>query len=719
MKNKKSQIAPKISIIVPVYNVQPYLEKCLNSIVNQTFTEIEIICVNDGSTDDSLVILQDFAAKDKRIKVINKENAGVSAARNDGLKEASGEYVMFVDGDDWIEPETCAECYAKITKDRSDMLAFNFQDVLSKDKVKIHDKLQAVPEDSPFLFSECPDDFFYIVTSVWGKLFKRRPNIKFATELKKGEDAVYYWEYCLEYDPQISILNKAFYNYQKREDSAMKSAKLMNDCEILKSVKTLTEKDCFQKASERIQARILDRYALSLCYEVKRVSVNSNFNYFAQIQKFLDMFLQYSDLDGLRYYSQLKNLVGIYSLKIDLIYLWVDGNDKEWKKLKNKWAERYGLPVDDIDNAECRYIDNEELRYSLRSVAQNAPWINKIYIITNGQVPQWLDTSHPKIKIITHEQIMPKEALPTFNSEAIESCIANIPELSEYFLYANDDFFIGKPVQQDFFYDSDGKPKYYMTIQNWTPEQIKTMHFRNTITTAINLMRDKKGKDFSNYSINHNIVPHRKSYYQACAKEFKDEFDYVAHCQFRTENTVQRIITEFYTMAELDITPTVVKIHDKKGPTPLAYVDLETMDKMLHRLKVNNPTLFCINDNEKTLEQNRSCLKSFLAALFPIKQDWEKNYGTNGSLLNSQILASLHNKKDGKKHKKKWFDNKYVWSFLGLPFLNIRNNPNSLRVYLFKIIPLYKITYRKEQTVFKLFNFLTLFKLKKAKLSIK
>lgn len=715
MRKKTRQVAPKISIIVPVYNVQAYLEKCLSSLLAQTFEDIEIICVNDGSTDDSLTILQDFAAQDKRIKIIDRPNGGVSAARNDGLEKATGEYVMFVDGDDWIEPETCAECYKKITNDRSDMLVFNFRDVFSDDKVKIHDKLQAVPDDNPFFFSECPDDFFYTITSVWGKLFKRRPNIKFATDLKKGEDAVYYWEYCLRFNPQISVLNKAFYNYLKRDNSAMKSAEFMNDCEILKSVKTLVAKDCFQKAEKRIQSRILDRFALSLCREVKCVSLSNNFNYFDQIQKFINMFSDYSDLDGLRYYSQLLNLVDTYRLKIDLVYLWVDGNDIEWKKQKNEWAERCGLPVDDIDNAECRYIDNEELRYSLRSVAKNAPWINKIFIVTNVQVPQWLNTSHPKIEIITHEQIMPKDALPTFNSEAIEACIANIPGLSEYFLYANDDFFIGKPVQSNFFYDNDGKPKYYMTIQNWTPEQIKTMHFRNTVTTAINLMRDKKGRDFSNYSISHNIVPHRKSYYQACAKEFKKEFDYVTHCQFRTENTVQRIITEFYTMTALDITPTVVEIHAKRKPTPLAYVDLETINQMLCRLKVNSPTLFCINDNEKTLEQNRSCLKSFLAALFPIKQKWEKNYGTDGSLLDDQILVNiLQTKCTSKKHKKiKWFDNKYVWSFFNIPFLKIRNNPNSFRVYLLKIIPLYKITHRKQYTIFKLFNFLPLFKSQK------
>ncbi|MBQ8464939.1 MAG: glycosyltransferase [Alphaproteobacteria bacterium] len=93
----------KVSVIIPVYNVEPYLKKCLNSVANQTLKEIEIICVNDGSTDNSLQILEEYANKDKRIKIINQKNQGLSGARNSGLKIASGKYVGFIDSDDWID----------------------------------------------------------------------------------------------------------------------------------------------------------------------------------------------------------------------------------------------------------------------------------------------------------------------------------------------------------------------------------------------------------------------------------------------------------------------------------------------------------------------------------------------------------------------------------------------------------------------------------------
>lgn len=94
---------PKISVIIPVYNTEKYLSRCLDSVVNQTFKDLEIICVNDGSTDNSNEILDRYASKDNRITVINQKNGGLSAARNTGLRHASGQYIGFVDSDDWID----------------------------------------------------------------------------------------------------------------------------------------------------------------------------------------------------------------------------------------------------------------------------------------------------------------------------------------------------------------------------------------------------------------------------------------------------------------------------------------------------------------------------------------------------------------------------------------------------------------------------------------
>ena len=100
----------KVSIIVPVYNIEKYLAKCLDSLINQTLEDIEIICVNDGSTDNSAEILNEYAQKDCRIKIINQDNAGLSAARNTGINAANGEYIGYVDSDDWIDLNFTKSC---------------------------------------------------------------------------------------------------------------------------------------------------------------------------------------------------------------------------------------------------------------------------------------------------------------------------------------------------------------------------------------------------------------------------------------------------------------------------------------------------------------------------------------------------------------------------------------------------------------------------------
>ena len=112
---------PMVSIIVPVYNAAPYLNQCIDSLTNQTLKEIEIILINDGSTDDSLVVCGALAAKDDRIRLIDKPNGGVSEARNDGLRAAVGDYVGFVDPDDWVDTEMYERMLSALTTAQADI----------------------------------------------------------------------------------------------------------------------------------------------------------------------------------------------------------------------------------------------------------------------------------------------------------------------------------------------------------------------------------------------------------------------------------------------------------------------------------------------------------------------------------------------------------------------------------------------------------------------
>ena len=117
---------PAISIIIPVYNVEKYLRRCLDSVLNQTFSDWEAICVNDGSPDNCDKILADYAARDKRFKIVNKKNGGLSDARNAGFPHATGEYIMYLDSDDFIHPQTMEIAHSMAKRDNSDIVSFQY-----------------------------------------------------------------------------------------------------------------------------------------------------------------------------------------------------------------------------------------------------------------------------------------------------------------------------------------------------------------------------------------------------------------------------------------------------------------------------------------------------------------------------------------------------------------------------------------------------------------
>ena len=142
-------------------------------------------------------------------------------------------------------------------------------------------------------------------------------------------------------------------------------------------------------------------------------------------------------------------------LEVDLVYLWVNGSDPQWCNRKNYWLRFADSSEHELAVPE-RWQDNDELKYSLRSVEAYAPWIHHIFIVTDRQYPAWLKRNHPKITIVDHRDFIPEEYLPVFCADAIESFVPYIPELGEYFLFANDDMFFGRPVTEKLFYDDNG-----------------------------------------------------------------------------------------------------------------------------------------------------------------------------------------------------------------------------------------------------------------------
>ena len=212
---------PCISIIVPIYNTEKYLAKCIDSILVQTFVEFELILINDGSTDDCENICDEYAQKDNRIKVIHKENGGVSSARNKGLEIASGKYITFCDSDDWIEKNMLQKVYKIIENDQSDMVIYGFvYDKYEKDKL-----VQSIPKSVSHYMNISLDEmkykFRYIFNSIdisssCNKLFKA--NILKENRIRYNENIVIYEDLnfnlnVLKCCKNISMLAEIFYHY--------------------------------------------------------------------------------------------------------------------------------------------------------------------------------------------------------------------------------------------------------------------------------------------------------------------------------------------------------------------------------------------------------------------------------------------------------------------------------------------------------------------------
>lgn len=169
---------PIVSVIMPVYNGEKYLKQCLDSVVEQTLKEIEIICVDDGSCDASVNILEEYAKKDDRIRVICQENAGAGAARNNGLRLATGKYLSFLDSDDFFEPEMLEKAVAKLKKDRADFVVFRsdhyINDTGEFKQANYTLKKQMLPPYTPFRYRQITDNVFKaFVGWAWDKVYDR------------------------------------------------------------------------------------------------------------------------------------------------------------------------------------------------------------------------------------------------------------------------------------------------------------------------------------------------------------------------------------------------------------------------------------------------------------------------------------------------------------------------------------------------------------------
>lgn len=301
----------KLSIIVPVYNVEKYLPKCLESLIKQTLKDIEIICVNDGSMDNSLAILKEFASKDSRIRIIDNQHQGVAKTRNTGIEQSTGEYIGFVDSDDYIDIDFFEKLYNSATKSNSDIAIasilkhknffniYNAKYTKEEIAITIQDKIKLCEDKKHF--------FFYAWNKIYHSGFIKENNIKFS-EGQIYEDVMFAIK-ALYYSNKIISVYGTKYHYIEHENSLTKYKDKTGEKEhdLIKAYSDLQE-FCNSKnieISERLNYYTKENFGFILnLYKGKYQSKIQLFNIFT--------------IATISNYSETRNLITILGFKIKI-----------------------------------------------------------------------------------------------------------------------------------------------------------------------------------------------------------------------------------------------------------------------------------------------------------------------------------------------------------------------------------------------------------------
>ena len=329
----------KFSVIVPTHKVERYLPHCIESIINQTYPQLEIILVNDGSPDRCLEIMEDYARQDERIIVVSQENGGLSAARNAGLRIATGDYVAFVDSDDWIEANMFSELAMHFGHANPDFTCFRIQ----------YDNEQSGAHflyGSPYPMSELEGQNLiiedtlrvrHIPTSAWSKVYSRSFLTKYSLQFEPGivnEDTLFSIQVACRAH-KVTFLNKLFYHTIEREGSISRSSqeRLFLDMHtaLLKAKEYMLDLGYFNRFQHLYEAR----YLKSMLYNLLQAAQRLSYKEFVNVRNICLSRTLYKEYDrySIRAYLPLKHRMMLMTAKSALLfYVLVKSlNIADWK----------------------------------------------------------------------------------------------------------------------------------------------------------------------------------------------------------------------------------------------------------------------------------------------------------------------------------------------------------------------------------------------------
>ncbi|MFI2613238.1 stealth conserved region 3 domain-containing protein [Streptomyces sp. NPDC018584] len=327
------------------------------------------------------------------------------------------------------------------------------------------------------------------------------------------------------------------------------------------------------------------------------------------------------DYPTLQVFTEL--LVRDIDFPIDAVYTWVDDSDPEWRARRD--ATRGGNRQESADDGAVRFRNRDELRFSLRSLAMYAPWVRHVFLVTAGQVPDWLDRDHPGLTVVDHRDLFadPEECLPTFNSHSIESQLHRVEGLSEHFLYFNDDMFLGRPTNPDTFFLSNGLPRFF-----WSSESVPALPLspddEGYLAAAKNnreLLRRTFGRT-TTHSFFHVPYALRRSVLTEITERFPEQLAATARSRFRSVGDHSLVSSLYQHYAYLT---------GRAVPGTISYDFVDIGDRADHArlgrlLQNRDRTAFCIGespDSGMADEEMALAIRSFLTAYFPVRSPYE------------------------------------------------------------------------------------------------
>ena len=316
---------------------------------------------------------------------------------------------------------------------------------------------------------------------------------------------------------------------------------------------------------------------------------------------------------------------------IDVVYTWVNGADLKFQDRLQKYLPKTSTSPDQAITGSKRFRDNDELRYSLRSLETYAPWFHKVYIVTNGQIPEWLDTSNNRVSIVTDDMIFPnKSDLPTFNSTANEINLHRIPNLSKKFLYLCDDYFFGRATSKNDFLTPEGQIIYFQQIQLHSNMNEGLVHDRAYAYTQ-NLVEKLWSKSQPRLLPAHSPQLYDRDIITHLEQMIPDEFREASSHKFRAGNDLSlKVLYSFFMLEhpeQRDLNEAKIL---KDFSHDYSFVSLGGRPlRMLYffwKIKILRPKFFCINDDLGDVPANHKILlylRKFLRSYFPHPSSFE------------------------------------------------------------------------------------------------